>query len=397
VADTLRQRPSFLDGKTKAMLEDRQLSQMFLRKGLLDQETLEKASEICKSTGRTLYDVLLGEGLVSEERAIVAVSKQLNLPCVSLKEFEANQKILELIPRDLAIEFRLMALGLTEEDGERKLYVAMANPLDIDAIEKVSKASGFPVFQLLAGPSDIKHALARSYPSAGAPHTPTAKTSDLGGDDELGDMLDGLFDKGVSKFMPAEEPKAPPKTRPVPPAAKSKEGGLGEFTLDFGDLELSLGNEKVRSDDVHSKMTLPAGTELPSDLAKADFARTPTTVRKSPSSEPMTSLATESDNVASNLGLGDDWSDLGDFDLDDDGVKNSPSTSRMQTPTARTETSTIRYVADLSLQGRPKKDHFPFNVSSNHLVRATVMALIQKGVISEAEIKDMLNTLRRQR
>lgn len=376
------------------MLEDRQLSQMFLRKGLLDQETLEKASGICKSTGRTLYDVLLGEGLVNEERAIVAVSKQLNLPCVSLKEFEANQKILELIPRDLAIEFRLMALGLTEEDGERKLYVAMANPLDIDAIEKVSQASGFPVSQLLAGPSDIKHAIARSYPSADAPQAASPKTSDLSGEDELGDMLDGLFDKGVSKFMPAEEPKATPKTRPVPPAAKSKDAGLGEFTLDFGDLELSLGNEKAKGDDVHSKMTLPAGTELPST---ADFARTPTTVRKSPSSEPMTSLSADSENGASNLGLGDDWSDLGDFDMGGDNSKNSPSTSRIPVANARTENSTIRYVADLSLQGGPKKEHFPFNVSSNSLIRATVMALIQKGLVTEAEIKEVLKTLRRQR
>src|SRR5690606_12515657 len=128
-------------------------------------------------------DVLLNDQLVDEERAIVAVSKQLNLPCVSLKEFEANQRILNLVKQDLAERFKLMPLGLTEEDGERKLYVAMANPLDIDAIEEVGKASGFLVVQLLAGPGDIDEAIERSYQEVAAQ---AAEGEGLG--DMLGDL-----------------------------------------------------------------------------------------------------------------------------------------------------------------------------------------------------------------
>jgi type IV pilus assembly protein PilB len=137
------------------MLEDRQLSSLFIRKGLLDEATVQRAMALCESTKSSLYAVLLEHDLVNEEKAIVAVSKQLNLGCVSLKEFKAEPRILELVPSTLAERLQLMPLGLTEEDGERKLYLAMANPLDIDASDEVGRISGFTVVPLLAGPIDV--------------------------------------------------------------------------------------------------------------------------------------------------------------------------------------------------------------------------------------------------
>lgn len=387
------------------MLEDRQLSQMFLRKGLIDDATLQKATQISSSRGTSLYDTLLGERMVDEEKAIVAVSKQLNLPCVSLKEFEANPKILALVAMDLAERLRLMPLGLTEEDGERKLFVAMANPLDLEAIELVSKASGFPVVQLLAGPSDVREAIARSYGTSAS--SAQAGASGAAGLD-VGSMLDSAF---------GDEPEAASRDATPArgkPATEGLDLGLGGFSLDFGDLGLSVGSADNKSsgspprrEDIHNRMTLPAGTELPGAAA---FKRVPTA---GASADPLASLksgrssASSSSSPAaspgdSEVGLDDrsssspldDWGDLATFGLEEDEESGSSRLhSSSQAPLMRTENSTVRYVADPSLQ-RSDREGFPHNVPSSDLIRATVSLLVQKGILTEKQIMEEVKKIR---
>jgi len=391
------------------MLEDRQLSQMFLRKGLIDESALDKAKELSADRGASLYEILLREEFVNEEKAIVAVSKQLNLPCVSLREFEANRKILDLVTREMATEYQLMPLGLTEEDGERKLYVAMANPLDIDAIEEVGKMTGFPVVQLLAGPNDIEDAIERCYANG----APPAEASQ--GDFGLDGMLDNLFDE-EEDGEPAQASSSDGDATPA--GGEDAGGGLGGFTLDFGDLGLSVGDDegeekkkkkKKGGEDVHNRMTLPAGTEIPSEAA-GGFKRQPTTV-KGPDEASLKASSTGESGLggASESGLGggdasdsgggplDDWSDLATFGLEEESSPGSSSPGSSSpgssgAPATRTENSTVRYVADPSLQ-RPKNS-FPHNVPSSDLIRATVELLVAKGILTEKQLKEAIKQLR---
>src|SRR5690606_23077329 len=115
----------------------------------------------------------------------------------------------------------------------------------------------------------------------------------------LGDMLgdlDDLFEK--SDFIGDDK----------------NDSGLG-FSLDFGDLGLSVTPSKAPKKDVHNRQTLPAGTEIPNELTKGDakdsdvdhgFQRTPTAKKDN-------ELKQLEDGSFS---LGDDW-DLGDLGEDE--------------------------------------------------------------------------------
>ena len=371
------------------MLDDRQLSRMFVRKGLIDEDTLEQAMELCKSSQRSLYDVLLLEGLVDEEKAIVQVSRQINLPCVSLNEFSANPKVLGLVPRVLAEEFQLMPLGLTEEEGVRYLFLAMANPLDAQAIEEVEKISGFPVKPLLAGPLDVRTALEKAYELGAArmlkaakkDNSKSTKKNDEQADDGLGDMLDGLFDKedfmsSIEEGEKLEGEKQEEKAPSLAPPKSKPADDLG-FSLDFGDLDLSAGKGSAEVEDVHRKTTLPAGTTLPKE-AIGGFSRTPTKVHKEP-------VLDEEDS----LGLGSDWSDLGSFGLEEE----KPERDAPAPPATRTDNSTVRYIADPSLQHSGA--HFLADLSSADIVRALAQVLVNQGIVTETQIREAARQLRR--
>lgn len=384
------------------MLDDRQLSQIFLRKELINDETLKQAQGICQETGKSLYHVLIENKLVEEERAIVAVSKQLNLPCVSLREFEPNPKILELVPVSLANAYQLMPLGLTEEDGERKLYVAMGNPLDLEAIEEVSKQSGFPVVPLLAGPLDVSEAVAEAYGQT--PLVEVEIEEEIGVEGEmaegLGEMLDGIFEEEIfEEIITPEPPQASTPAKPSRPVtvkggAKTKPGfSLG---IDFSNLDLSLPKPGNAVEDLHTKSTLPAGTKLPDIVKPVSPASSPPVEAPTPvPPTPAVEAAAEDEEEGGMFGGFGDWGDLEEI------VAEEPSTesgvlSRHPAPNAG-ESSNIRYVADANLRRRSSaNDVFPNNIPVSDLIRATVRLLIKKRVMTENEIKEEIRLMRGQ-
>lgn len=388
------------------MLDDAQLAQMFLRKGLVDATTLKKAEKMCAELSMSLYSVLLENEMVDEERAVVEVSKHLNLHCVSLREFEANPEILELIPFEMAQTLRLMPLGLTEEEGEFKLYVAMANPLDLDAIESVGQQVEYPIAPLLAGPVDVDQAITRSYEELG-------KDTESGGgggalNEGLGDMLDGLFEGGLGGLgLDDSKPK------------DKKDGGQG-FSIDL-DLDLNVGGDKKKSKNTtkearHTRATLPSGVEIPREALKAEEKSSkksskptlpagterPMGLKGEPLStsegapegfnRKKTSPGTQAipaEAAAETSGFGD-WGldfDLGDGD--DDAAASPAETSsmgrRMPSATSRSENSSIRYVADPNLR---RSADFPGNIPVSDLIWATVRLLVKKGLLTEDEIKE---------
>jgi len=85
----------------------------------------------------------------------------LNIPCVSLKEFKGTEDVIDLLSAELAKRYKVIPLGL--DKSQRSLYLAMANPIDVFAMDEVSTTTGCDVMAFLAGPLDIAQALERCY------------------------------------------------------------------------------------------------------------------------------------------------------------------------------------------------------------------------------------------
>jgi hypothetical protein len=145
------------------MLDDENVVRLLMQANVLSPFRLNQARRLQRQTGTPLYDVLLEHKLVEEDRALQAIGAHTATPCVSLRDFEGDEKLLDRVPRELAQAYRVLPIGLMTDGELERLYLAMVDPSDLAAMESISQATGYDVEPVLVGPLDLRSALARVY------------------------------------------------------------------------------------------------------------------------------------------------------------------------------------------------------------------------------------------
>jgi Type II secretion system (T2SS), protein E, N-terminal domain len=92
-----------------------------------------------------------------------ALRSRLGLPVVEVGIEPVDPDALAEVTRELAARHLVIPLELTRTHGRKVLRVAMANPLDLDAIEDLAYASNARIEPAIATPSAIVEALAYHY------------------------------------------------------------------------------------------------------------------------------------------------------------------------------------------------------------------------------------------
>lgn len=143
------------------MAEKRELiGEYLVKKGIITEAQLKEAVEEHKRTNRKLGEILVRRGFVKEEDVARALSEQLGFTFVDLSTYQIETEATQLIPADAAL--RLQAIPIFKVGNS--LDVAMANPLDITAIDELSRLSGgLRVKPVLATAVGIKEAIAKYY------------------------------------------------------------------------------------------------------------------------------------------------------------------------------------------------------------------------------------------
>ncbi|MFH1654326.1 MAG: ATPase, T2SS/T4P/T4SS family [Pseudomonadota bacterium] len=132
---------------------------ILIEEGLLSLEELNKAREIHKSTGRPLEEVLISENLVSEDELLKIISKRMNTSFVSLSKYKADVDVVGLLPLSVAKSHSAIPLFKIED----KVTIAMANPLDLTALDDIRAAIGCEVTPIFALATDIDRAIRENY------------------------------------------------------------------------------------------------------------------------------------------------------------------------------------------------------------------------------------------
>jgi len=133
------------------------IGDILVKKNLITPQQLMDALNVQKDSGKPLGEALIDLEMVSEENIASALAKQKNLPVINLEEYEINPHAAGLIPERVAR--RHMALPIGYEEG--KLVLAMANPLDIHAIDDLRVITGYEIKPVVCTRSDIKNAIAK--------------------------------------------------------------------------------------------------------------------------------------------------------------------------------------------------------------------------------------------
>jgi len=122
-------------------------------------EALDKALEIQRKKQLPLRKVLLEEKLVSESQLIALLSEHLYIPLLRLDKYKFDPKLFELIPERIAKQYRIIPLSLIGDT----LTVALADPLNIVAIDDLRAVTGYTLNLVLSTEEDILRAIDSQY------------------------------------------------------------------------------------------------------------------------------------------------------------------------------------------------------------------------------------------
>jgi general secretion pathway protein E len=161
------------------------LGEMLIERRLLAPEDLEHALEIQRERGDKLGKILVDLGLVAGRDVLSCLSEQLSVPLVTLDGAPPATPETESIPPRFMRQCRLIPVSV---EGS-VLTIAMADPLDLEAVAAVRGATGMTVRTVLAAEQEILDALDKYY---GEPEKPAVETG--AGAADAGEDLEHLRD-----------------------------------------------------------------------------------------------------------------------------------------------------------------------------------------------------------
>jgi type IV pilus assembly protein PilB len=138
------------------------LTEVLINNKYLTQEELNEALELQKEKGGRLSDIIIELKFIQESELILVLSEGLGLPLIDLKRFRVDPEIVSLIPIDVARHFQIISLSKIGD----VITLAMADPLNIFAIDHVESLTGYKINPIISSSQDIVQAIELSYPDA---------------------------------------------------------------------------------------------------------------------------------------------------------------------------------------------------------------------------------------
>ena len=131
------------------------LGELLIKTGLIDEEQLKAALVVQMHRGGKLGAILVEQLIVSEEQLSEALAGQKGLEVVSLQNFAFDRDAVALLPERIARMRMIIPLGY--RDG--KVLLAMADPLDVEAVDDMRLRAGVDVTPVVATESQIRYAI----------------------------------------------------------------------------------------------------------------------------------------------------------------------------------------------------------------------------------------------
>jgi len=138
------------------------IGELLLREGLISKEQLEKALQEQRQNGTRVGYNLVKLGFIQEIELTKTLARQYKMPAVDLSKFEADPKIVKLVPADLAVKNLVLPL---RRDG-RTLTVAMADPTNFAVIDDLKFITRYDIQAVIAGEFTLRNAIEKNYESS---------------------------------------------------------------------------------------------------------------------------------------------------------------------------------------------------------------------------------------
>ncbi|WP_418792320.1 type II secretion system ATPase GspE [Phosphitispora sp. TUW77] len=137
----------------------KRLGEILREDNLLTEAQLQDALEKQKETNERLGKILVNMGFVDEETVLKVLEAKLGIPVINISRRNLDPEVVKAIPEHIAQKYKVIPV---EKEGD-KLILAMADPLNVLAVDDVRITTGCDVELAIASENEIDNAIASYY------------------------------------------------------------------------------------------------------------------------------------------------------------------------------------------------------------------------------------------
>ncbi len=138
----------------------KRLGEILVEEGVITPAQLDEALALKKTRGGFLGAILVEMRYISQDTLISFLVKQCKIPHLSLLDYHISEEVLAVIPKETCLRYGLLPI----DKLGRILTVAMTDPLDIEALEKVREACpDLRIKPILCSPQHFEMVTARCF------------------------------------------------------------------------------------------------------------------------------------------------------------------------------------------------------------------------------------------
>jgi type IV pilus assembly protein PilB len=127
------------------------IADALIEDGLLTAAQVEELLEQQKKEGTRLLKLVLDKQLVSDQDMTVSMGRVLSVPPINLQRIGIPLEIADILPREISQNHKVIAVHRLEN----KLYIAMADPLNVLALDDVKRITKMDVSPMIASEKSI--------------------------------------------------------------------------------------------------------------------------------------------------------------------------------------------------------------------------------------------------
>ncbi len=136
------------------------LTEILINNKLITQEQLNQALQAQEKQGGRLSEIIVALKFIKENDLISVLSEGLGFPLIDLKRFKIDYEIARIIPVDISRHYQIIPVSKMGDT----ITLAMADPLNIFAIDHVGALTGYKINPIIASSQDILQTIELSYP-----------------------------------------------------------------------------------------------------------------------------------------------------------------------------------------------------------------------------------------
>jgi len=129
-------------------VDEEKIIAKFLERGLINQEQLTAAE---KSGSHPIYNSFIELGVLSKDQVYEVIADELGVAYIDLNNFTIEEEQFRLISEEIARKFTVIPVF----SMDKSLGLAMADPRNVEAIDRVSRHTGLSVDPYLSAEEDI--------------------------------------------------------------------------------------------------------------------------------------------------------------------------------------------------------------------------------------------------